>query len=184
MYSVFPIVIFFIGAAVLVGLPVVSTLQSYFKNRGRRRVICPDDRRAAEVEVDPKFALHAAIQGKELARVGTCTHWPENGDCGQECLAQVEATPQNLDHLLTKWLDGKPCNVCGRLLAPADWRFGRMGLLNEDFKLVEMRQLDVNNLGSVAQPTRPLCWSCHQQEKQRQSAPVQIASFERQKLKA
>jgi hypothetical protein len=184
MYSVFPIVIFFIGAAVLVGLPLVSTLQSYFNNRGRRRVICPDDRQAAEVEVDPKFALHAAIQGKELARVGTCTHWPENGDCGQECLAQVEATPQNLDRLLTKWLDGKPCNVCGRLLAPADWRFGRMGLLNEDFKLVEMRQLDVNNLGAVAQPTRPLCWSCHQQEKQRQSAPVQIASFERQKLKA
>ena len=182
MYAVFPIVIFFVGAAILVGLPVAATLQSYFKNRGRRRVICPDDRHAAEVEVDPKFALRAAMQGKELARVETCTHWPENGACGQECLAQVEATPKNLDRLLTKWFDGKPCSVCGRLLTSADWRFGRMGFLKEDFKLVEMRQLDLDNLGSVAQPTRPLCWSCHQREKQSQTS--QIARFDAQKLQA
>src|ERR1041385_9565983 len=114
MYAAFPITIFFIGAAILVGLPVASTLQTYFKNRGRRPVVCPDDQQQAEVEVDPKFALQAAMQGKELARVQTCSHWPENGGCGQECLAQVDATPRNLERLFAKWLEGKTCAICSR----------------------------------------------------------------------
>lgn len=174
MYAAFPIAIFFIGAAVLVGLPLASTLQTYFKNRGRRPVVCPDDDQRAQVEVDNKFALQAAMQGKEQMRVKSCTHWPENGQCGQECLVQVQATSENIDRLLTRWLDGKSCNVCGRLLTPADWRFGRMGFFNEQFKLVELRQIDLEEIGSVPDPTRPLCWSCHQQEKQRQAQPVHI----------
>ena len=59
-----------------------------------------------------------------------------------------------------------------------------MGFLNQEFRLVEMRQLDLSELGSVAQPTRPLCWSCHQQEKQRQAGPTQIAGIQSQTLKA
>jgi len=171
---VFPLTIFFIGAAVLVGLPLASTLQTYFKNKGRRPVTCPDDRIAAEVEVDRKFALQAAMHGKEQMRVQSCTHWPKNGSCGQECLIQVEATPENIDRLQTKWFNGKPCSICARPLTPSDWRFGRMGFLNENSKLVELRQIDLDELGSVAEPTRPLCWSCHQQEKQRQTVPPHI----------
>ena len=158
MYAAFPIAIFFIGAGVLVGLPLASTLQTYFKNRGRRPVVCPDDHQAAQVEVDNKFALQAAMHGKEQMRVKSCTHWPENGQCGQECLVQVEATPETIDRLLTKWFAGKPCGICGRALTPADWRFGRLGFLNEEFKLIELRQIDVENFGSVAEPSRPLCW--------------------------
>ncbi len=174
MYAAFPIIIFFIGAAILVGLPVASTLKTYFNNRGRRPVFCPDDGRRAEVEVDPKFALQAAMQGKERSRVQTCTLWPENATCGQECLAQVEATPDNLDRLFAKWFEGKPCAVCSRTLTPSDWRFGRLGFLNEESQLMELRQIDMTELGSIAEPTRPLCWSCHQQEKQRPTPPVQI----------
>ncbi len=184
MYAAFPIVLFFIAAAVMVGLPVASTLQSYFKNRGRRPVVCPDDQQRAEVEVDPKFALQEAMRGKEDARVQTCSHWPNNGACGQECLAQVDATPKNLDRLFKKWFEGKPCTICSRSLTPADWRFGRLGFLNEEFKLVELQQVDMTELGSIAQPKRPLCWTCHQQEKQRQRAPVQIGIVDRERLKA
>jgi hypothetical protein len=180
MYAAFPIVIFFIGAGVLVGLPLVSTLQTYLKNRGRRPVVCPDDHTRAGVEVDRKFTLHAAMHGKEQMRVKTCSHWPENGNCGQECLVQVEATPENIDRLLTRWFDGKPCNVCRRPLTPADWRFGRVGFLNEQSKLVELQQIDLDNFGTVAEPTRPLCWTCHQQEKQRQAQPVHIGVQNRQ----
>ena len=181
MYAAFLIVLFFIAAAILVGMPLVSTLETYFKNRGGRQVVCPDDHRRAEVEVDPKFALQAAMQGEELARVQSCTHWAQNGECGQECLAQVEATPDNLDRLFTRWFDGKPCSLCSRSLTPSDWRHGRLGFLDEQLKLVEMRQIDVTELGSVAEPTRPLCWSCHQQEKQRQTAPVQVAGVQAMK---
>lgn len=184
MYAVFLVILFCIATGMLVGLPVASTLQSYFRNRGRRPVVCPDDHQNAEVEVDPKFALHAAMQGKELSRVQTCTHWPQNGECGQECLAQVEATPENLDRLFKKWFEGKPCTICARAITPSDWRFGRLGFLNDEFKLIELRQIDLLELGSVEAPKRPLCWTCHQQQKQRQSAPVQIGFVDRQRLKA
>jgi hypothetical protein len=174
MYATFPIIIFFIGAAVLVGLPLASTLQSYFKNRGRRQVVCPDDHQRVEVEVDPKFALQAAMRGRDESRVQTCTHWPERSECEQECLAQVEATPYSLELLFKKWFKGKRCTICSRTLTPSDWRFGRMGFLNEEFKLIELRQLDFTELGSMDEPKRPLCWTCHQQEKQRQAAPMHI----------
>ena len=184
MYAAFPIILFFFAAGILVGAPLASTLQTYFKNRGPRPVVCPDDQQNCKVEVDPKFALQAAMRSKEDSRVATCTHWPENGGCGQECLAQVEATPKNLDRLFTKWFEGKPCAICSRALTPSDWRFGRMAFLSEEFKLVDLRQIDMTKLGSIRQPKRPLCWSCHQVEKQRQAVPVRIGWEERQKLKA
>ena len=184
MYAAFPIILFFFAAAILVGAPLASTLSSYFKHRGRQPVTCPDDGQRAEVEVDRKFALHAAMDGKELARVQTCSHWPENGACGQECLAQVETTPDNLDRLFKRWFEGKPCTLCSRTLTPSDWRFGRMGFLNEEFKLIELRQIDFTKLGSIPQPKRPLCWTCHQQEKQHQKAPVHIGWAEGQTSKA
>ena len=181
MYAAFPFVIFFIGAAVLVGLPLTATLRTYFHNRGRRRVVCPEDRQRAEVELDPKFALQTAMRGREESQVGTCTHWPENGACGQECLAQVEATPDSLERLFKKWFDGKACAICSRTLTASDWRFGRAGFLNEQGKLVDLRQIDLSELGSLDEPKRPLCWTCHQQEKQRQAAPVHIGFVEKQK---
>jgi len=179
MYAVFPIIIFFIGAAILVGLPLTSTLQTYFKNRGRRPVVCPDDRKAADVEIDRKFALQAAMQGKEQMRVQSCTHWPENGACRQDCLVQVEPTPENIDRLLTRWFDGKPCSLCTRPLSPADWRFGRMAFLSDKFRLIELRQIDLDTIGSMSEPTRPLCWKCHQQEKERQVVSIQSAGSQR-----
>ena len=138
MYAVFLIVLFCIAAGVLVGLPVASTLQSYFRNRGRRQVVCPNDHQRAEVEVDPKFALKEAMRGREESRVQTCTHWPEHGECGQECLAQVEATPKNLDRLFKKWFEGKPCTLCSHAITPSDWRQGRLGFLSDEFKLIEL----------------------------------------------
>ena len=178
MYAAFPIVIFFIGAAVLVGLPLTATLRTYFHNRGRRQVVCPEDHQRAEVEVDPKFALQTAMRGREESRVQTCSHWPEAGACGQECLAQVEVTPDSLERLFKKWFDGKPCSVCARTLTPADWRFGRVGFLDEKGKLIGLRQIDMSELVTMDDPKRPLCWACHQQEKQRQAKPVRIGFTE------
>jgi hypothetical protein len=96
----------------------------------------------------------------------------------------VEAPPKNLDRLFARWFEGKPCTICTRAITPSDWRHGRLGFLNDEFKLVELRQIDVTELGAIAEPRRPLCWTCHQQEKQRQGKPVQIASVQRQALKA
>jgi hypothetical protein len=176
MYAAFPIAIFFAGAAILIGLPLVSTLQTYFKNRGKRSVTCPDDQKSAEIEVDNSFALQSAMHGREHMRVRTCSHWPENVDCGEECLVQVEATPENIERLFLRWFDEKQCSICQRALTRADWRMGRMGFLDDNFKLVELRQIDLEDLGQVAEPKHPLCWKCHQEEKQRQAKPVSVVN--------
>ena len=44
MFSVFPLALFLIAAVVLLALPIGFSLQSYFRNRGRRTVICPENR--------------------------------------------------------------------------------------------------------------------------------------------
>jgi hypothetical protein len=180
MFAAFPIALFVIGAVIMVGLPVAFSLQSYFKNRGRRSVTCPDNHQPVDVEVDRKYTFWTAWRGKEHTRLQSCSRWPEMGDCGQECLAQVDPTPENIERLLTKWYDGKACTICGRLLIPTDWRRGRLAMLNENFQLVEMRQFNLVDIPSAMEELRPLCWNCHQEERARQARPHRVLKGERQ----
>ena len=67
MFAAFPIGLFLIGAVVLVALPVGFSLPSYFRNRGRRTVVCPENHEPVTVELDNKFAFKTALRGEELA---------------------------------------------------------------------------------------------------------------------
>ena len=69
MFAAFPIGLFVIGAVILLGLPFTFSLQSYFKNRGRRSVICPENRQSVDVEMDRRFAFRTALRGKEHTRL-------------------------------------------------------------------------------------------------------------------
>ena len=83
MFAAFPIALFLIGALIMVGLPVAFSLQSYFKNRGRRSVVCPDSGQSVDVEVDRAFSFRTALRGEEHSRLQSCSRWPEKGDCGR-----------------------------------------------------------------------------------------------------
>jgi len=128
IFAIFPILLFFAGAFIIVGLPVALSLQDYRKNRGRQSVICPDSGEPVDVEVDRKFAFWTALRGQEHSRLLSCAHWPEKGSCGQECLEQIDPSPENIEHLLTKWYEGKSCAICTRALSPSDWRRSRLAL--------------------------------------------------------
>jgi hypothetical protein len=179
MYSAFPLGLFLIGAVVLVALPVGLSLQSYFRSRGRRAVVCPDNQQPVTVELDSKFALSTALRGEEHDRLQSCSRWPEKGDCGQECLAQVNPSPENLERLLQKWHQGKSCAICERPLTPADWRRSRLALLNEKQKLFELRHMHLDEIPSALDHMAPLCWNCHQEERARQAAPPRILKGDR-----
>jgi len=56
----FRLALFLIGAISLVTLPVGVILQSHFRNRDRRTVICPDNQEPATVEMDKKYAFATA----------------------------------------------------------------------------------------------------------------------------
>ncbi len=179
MLATFPIALFIVGAAILVGMPVAFSLQAYYKNRGRRAVICPENHQPVDVEVDNKFAFRTALRGQEHTRLESCSRWPQMHECGQECLAQIDPTPENIERILRKLCEGKACGMCGRLLIPSDWRRGRLALLDENFKLVEMRNIEMEELQLAVESMRPLCWNCHQDEKQRQARPHRILKGER-----
>ena len=83
------------------------------------------------VELDNKFAFKTALRGEEHERLESCSRWPEKGDCCQECLAQINPSPENLERLLQKRYQGKNCAICDRPLTAADWRRSRLALLNK-----------------------------------------------------
>jgi hypothetical protein len=184
MLAIFAIALFVIGAIVLVALPVGVSLQSYFRNRGRRTVVCPENHEPVTVEVDNKFAFRTALRGQEHERLASCSRWPEKHDCGQECLAQVDPTPENLERLLQKWYQGKSCAICNRALSLADWRRSRLALLNEKQKLFELRHMHLDEIPSALDHMTPLCWNCHQEERARQAAPPLLLKGDRRNLRS
>jgi hypothetical protein len=168
-FALFPLVLFFLGAALVTGLPLAMSLQAYYRNRGRQSAICPENGEPVDVEVDRKYAFWTAYRGQEHTRLESCTHWPEKGDCGQECLAQLDPTPENVERLMLGWYKGKTCCICSRAITPSDWRRGRLAWLDDDYKLVALRQVNLKQLQFALQDMRPLCWTCHQEERVRQA---------------
>lgn len=68
-----------LSGVVVVALPVGFSLQSYFRNRGRPTVVCPQKREPVTVELDNKFAFKTALRGEEHERLQSCSRWPEKG---------------------------------------------------------------------------------------------------------
>jgi len=166
-FAIFPVVLFFLGACLVTGLPIALSLQNYFKNRGSRLVTCPETREAVVMTPDKKFAFWTALRGQEHSRVETCSRWPEKDDCEQECLAEIEASPENIDRLLSSWYTGKTCAICDGALSNADWQRGRLAVLNQQQELLDLRKLSLENLRAGLENMRPLCWNCHQEERVR-----------------
>lgn len=176
--AIFPFLLFFLAAALVTGAPVALALQDYYKNRGRHGVRCPDNGQPVDVEVDNEYAFQTSLRGLEHSRLQSCSRWPEKGDCGQECLAQVDPSPENLERLLLKWSDGKGCAICARAIVPDDWRQGRLAVLNQHHELFELRDMPAEDLQSTLEHTCPLCWKCHQEERERQAKPHRVLKGE------
>ena len=167
-FAIFPILLFFLAAILVTGAPIGLSLTEYYKNRGRQSVRCPETGQPVDVEVDNKYAFRMAWRGQEHSRLSSCSRWPEKGDCGQECLMQLDASPENLNRLLSMWTEGKACAICTRAITPDDWRQSRFAVLNQDQELFELRDLPAEDLQMALEYTRPLCWKCHKQERARQ----------------
>jgi hypothetical protein len=87
MLLVFWFLLFFGSACFFLLALALSGWEIYNQYRGSRAVTCPETHRQVAVGFD---ALHAAVTGlsatKPALRLSACTRWPENADCGQECI--------------------------------------------------------------------------------------------------
>jgi hypothetical protein len=52
-------------------------------------------------------------------------------------------------------------------------------VLNQSNELLELRDMPAENLRTALEQTRPLCWTCHVEERQRQAVPHRALKGER-----
>jgi len=154
------------GAAILVGLLVLFGRvfgRVYLKYRGDRVITCPENCKPAGVHVDAMHVLVSTIEGRPDLRLKTCSRWPERQDCGQECLREIEASPEDclVRHLLTQWYAGKNCVLCGKPIGEIEWADHKPALMSPDHATVQWRDVPAERVPEVLATHQPVCWNCH-----------------------
>jgi len=105
-----------LAVLVVAALAAALALRAWLKYRGDRVIVCPENHRPAGVALDARHAAAVALWNGGELRLSSCSRWPEKSGCGQECLSQIEASPEGclVRHILTGWYQGKVCAWCGR----------------------------------------------------------------------
>ncbi|HET7841554.1 MAG TPA: hypothetical protein VFM21_08110 [Terriglobia bacterium] len=163
-------------AALLVAFFVTRfafSLKAYFEQRGKRLIVCPENRKHAAVELNAALAAEKAFFGSHHFRLRTCSRWPEKEDCGQECLKQIELAPDEclVKNFVARWYEGKKCVYCGKLIPAGDWLGHKPALMNRDKKTIYWDIVAPEMLPEVFGNCTPVCWDCHITESFRREHP-------------
>ncbi|HUO24618.1 MAG TPA: hypothetical protein VMU61_03065 [Candidatus Aquilonibacter sp.] len=170
------ILIVIVVLVVAVGLFVfraIPGVRAYFRYRGERLVTCPENHRAAAVDVDARQAAAGAFLSEPTLRLKECSRWPEREGCGQECLQQIEVDPENclVWNIVSKWYEGKKCVFCHKTFGPLRHMDHAPALLDPERRSVEWRELRPEQLPEVFATHQPICWNCHVAETFRRLHP-------------
>jgi hypothetical protein len=136
---------------------------AFLKFRGKRVITCPETRKPAAVEVDAAHAGITAFLDHSDLRLKSCTRWPERKDCGQECLLQVELSPEDclVKHMLTSWYEGENCEACGTPFGEIRWADHKPALLGPSGKSIEWSEVPAEKVPELLSTHKPICWDCH-----------------------
>ncbi len=83
---------FAVGFLIYRAIPAVRAYSTY---RGKRLVTCPETRQTEAIDVAARKAAVETFVGRLHLTLSDCSRWPERQNCGQACLKQVEADPEN-----------------------------------------------------------------------------------------
>jgi hypothetical protein len=164
---------FLLVLSLLAAVYLVPAASVYRRFRGRRLVTCPESGKPAAVEVNAThLALSTAAVHPEL-HLATCSRWPERAGCGQECLHQIEAAPEDclLRTILTRWYEDKACAFCGKSFAGVESWGHKTALLAPSGETVEWDDVRAETLPALFATHRPVCWNCHVAEAFRRRHP-------------
>ena len=159
-----------IWAIVILALAVVMTVSAgnaWLKYRGERVVQCPENRRPAGVSLAVGPAVgHAAtlsVWGGGDLRLAACSRWPERAGCGQQCLSQIEASPEDclVRNILSRWYEGKSCAWCGLPFGEVQWNVRKPALLEESGVSLEWSAIPAEKLQETLAASLPVCFACH-----------------------
>jgi hypothetical protein len=150
-------------AVALAGIAIVRLSSAWLRYRGARAITCPENHLAAGISLDAGHAALSGFAGSPDLRLSSCTRWPERAGCGQQCLAQIEASPEGclVRNILLKWYEGKSCACCGRPFGAIEWVGQKPALLRADKVSVEWSLVPAERLTETLQTASPVCFSCH-----------------------
>ena len=138
-------------------------LITWLRQRGARAIVCPENRLPAGVAVNAGHAALTGLLGAQQFRLSSCSRWPERAGCGQQCLSQIEASPEGclVKKILVKWYEGKSCAFCGRHFAEIEWAGQKPALIRADRISVEWSRVPAEQLTETLETALPVCFACH-----------------------
>jgi hypothetical protein len=150
-------------AALVAALVLQRVVRVWWKYRGTRVITCPENRQTAAVEVKAGSAAVVSLAGAPRVRLSACSRWPERAGCGQECLSQVEAAPEDclVRNILVLWYTGKRCASCGKPFGEIPLAGAKPAVLGADRVSVEWSQIPADRLPETLAAGRPICFACH-----------------------
>ena len=151
------------AAILLAGIAVWRLGSAWLKYRGKRIVTCPENQKPAGVSLDVAHVAATALGGNPQLRLSLCSRWPERAGCGQECLSQIENSPEDclVRNILLHWYEGKQCAWCGRPIGAIHLAERKPALLTADRCSVEWNQIPAEQLQQTLSTALPLCFTCH-----------------------
>ena len=150
-------------AAILAGLAAWRLVDTWLKYRGRMVVTCPKDKLPAGVSIDVRHAAATSFGRAPEVRLADCSHWPEYAGCGQQCLQQIEKSPQNclVRNILLQWYQGKNCAWCGTPIGDIHLAERKPALMTADRVSLEWADIPAESLQQTLAIALPLCFGCH-----------------------
>ena len=154
----------------------ITLARSYFRYRGKMLLTCPETRKPAAVRIAAIDAARSSLSGHPEVHLRDCSRWPERKDCGQECLSQLGADPQNclVRTKVADWYRGRSCVYCGKRFGEIEWHDHRPALLSPERKSVQWTEVKAETVPILFQTHLPVCWSCHITETFRREHPERV----------
>ncbi len=150
-------------AVLLAAIAAWRAVRTWLKYRGRRVITCPENQKPAGVLVNARHAAVTALGKAPELRLSACSRWPERAGCGQACLSQIEASPEDclVRNILLQWYQGKVCISCGQPFNEIQWAAAKPALLRSDKVSVEWSQVPAECLQETLATATPICFACH-----------------------
>ena len=171
-------ILIFFAVAFALSLILVAVLlaRRYFRFRGKAMLTCPETNLPVAVELDARHVAVTDLIGDADLRLRSCSRWPERQGCGQQCLAEVEAAPEDclIRNRLARWYEGARCELCGRDIGEILWSEHKPGLMSRDRRTIEWADIAAENLPLVLATHHRICWNCLVAESFRAQFPDRV----------
>jgi len=150
-------------ALALAALAIGRAARTWWKYRGARVIVCPENQRPAGVAVDAGNAAAQMFAQAPHLRLSACSRWPEHSGCGQQCLSQVAEAPEDclVRNILVRWYLGKRCVSCGRPFGEIPLAGVKPAVLRADKVSVEWSEIPADRLPETLEAAEPICFACH-----------------------